>query len=89
MAAVSQLIRTTKSGVLETSGTRVARAHRGQKLAWALKYLALEEAVRRGAISVKTSNNVRNAPMRHINIELGFLPLPANIVLQRKLEPET
>ena len=81
IAAVSELYSSQVPGRLDTGFTGVARAHRGHRLAWALKYLALEEAVRRGATTVRTTNDALNAPMRNINTGLGFVPIPAHLTL--------
>ena len=87
VAAVSQLSRTESPDVMNTGFTGVARAHRGDRLAWALKYLALAEADRRGAVRVRTSNAANNAPMRNINTGLGFRPTPAYLTLSLDLSP--
>ncbi len=81
IAAVSELYSTQVPGRLDTGFTGVARAHRGHRLAWALKYLALEEAIRRGATTVRTTNDALNAPMRNINTGLGFVPIPAHLTM--------
>ncbi|MGY2892304.1 GNAT family N-acetyltransferase [Deinococcus sp. UYEF24] len=77
LAALSQLSVSSAPGRMQTGFTAVGREHRGRSLAWALKYLALEEATRRGALTVRTTNDERNRPMLHINVALGFVPLPA------------
>ena len=86
LAALSQLYRSAVPGRLDTGFTGVARAHRGHRLAWALKYMALEEAVRRGATHVRTSNDETNMPMRNINTGLGFVPIPAFLIMRRTLD---
>ena len=85
LAALSQLYKTPISTRLDTGFTGVARAHRGHRLAWALKYMALEEAVRRGATHVRTTNDETNMPMRNINTGLGFLPIPAYLIMSLTL----
>ena len=86
LAALSELYKLPVPGRFETGFTGVARAHRGHRLAWALKYMALEEAVRRGATHVRTSNDETNLPMRNINTGLGFLPIPAYLIMCRTLD---
>lgn len=81
LAALSQLWNSAMPGRFDTGFTGVARAHRGHRLAWTLKYLALEEAIRRGATTVRTSNDETNIPMRNINSGLGFVPIPAYLTL--------
>ena len=87
LAALSQLYRSPVPGRFDTGFTGVARAHRGHRLAWALKYLALEEAIRRGATHVRTTNNETNLPMRNINTGLGFVPIPACLIMSLTLQP--
>ncbi|WP_424951866.1 GNAT family N-acetyltransferase [Deinococcus sp.] len=86
VAAVSQLWASGLPGVMDTGFTGVGRAHRGHRLAWALKYAALEEAARRGTLRVRTTNDALNAPMRSINTGLGFLPTPAYLTLSLTLK---
>lgn len=87
LAALSQLWTSPVPGRMDTGFTGVARAHRGHRLAWALKYLALEEAIRRGGRAVRTSNDTLNLPMRNINIGLGFVPIPAYLIMSLTLQP--
>ncbi len=86
LAALSQLYRSAVPGRFDTGFTGVARAHRGHRLAWALKYTALEEAQKRGATTVRTSNDETNMPMRNINTGLGFVPIPAYLIMSLTLE---
>ena len=85
LAALSELYKSPIPTRLDTGFTGVARAHRGHRLAWALKYMALEEAVRRGATHVRTTNDETNMPMRNINTGLGFLPIPAYLIMSLTL----
>ena len=85
LAALSELYKSGIPGRLDTGFTGVARAHRGHRLAWTLKYLALEEAIRRGASTVRTSNDETNMPMRNINTGLGFVPIPAFLIMSLTL----
>lgn len=85
LVAVSQLWGSPLPDLLNTGFTGVARAHRGHRLAWALKYRALDEAVRRGKVRVRTANDALNLPMRRINAGLGFLPIPAYLTLSLTL----
>ena len=87
LAALSQLWNSPVPGRMDTGFTGVARAHRGHRLAWALKYLVLEEAMRRGATHVRTTNDETNLPMRNINIGLGFVPIPAYLIMSLTLQP--
>lgn len=86
LAALSELGTSPVPGRFGTGFTGVARAHRGHRLAWALKYMALEEAIRRGATTVRTVNDETNVPMRNINTGLGFLPIPAYLIMSMTLD---
>ena len=86
LAALSELRNSPVPGRFDTGFTGVARAHRRHRLAWALKYLALEEAVRRGASTVRTTNDETNMPMRNINTGLGFVPIPAYLTMSLSLQ---
>ena len=85
LAGLTQLSASPVPGRFDTGFTAVARSHRGHRLAWALKYTALEEAARRGAATVRTSNDATNMPMRNINAGLGFVAVPAYLILSLTL----
>ncbi|WP_188960462.1 GNAT family N-acetyltransferase [Deinococcus aquiradiocola] len=85
LAALSELHPSPTPDRMGTGFTGVGREHRGHRLAWALKYLALEEAARRGVARVTTTNASDNLPMRRINEGLGFRPLPAHLTLHATL----
>ncbi len=62
----------SNNGVATTlAGT--ARAYRGLGLAQALKTLAINEAVARGLIEIRTANDSRNSAMLAINKKLEFV----------------
>lgn len=73
--------RTARSGLLA-----VARSHRGRGIAQALKYHQVEWARRRGVAYLFTENDVRNAPMLHINTEIGYRALPAQVDLLKEID---
>lgn len=56
--------------------TAVVRAWRGRGVARALKRATIAWAITSGLESLETGNDVANAPMRALNAELGFEPLP-------------
>ena len=85
LAGLTQLSASPVLGRFDTGFTAVARGHRGHRLAWALKYTALEEAARRGAATVRTSNDATNMPMRNINAGLDFVAVPAYLTLSLTL----
>lgn len=65
---------------LGTGLTGVKRSHRRRGVATAMKARALEFARGYGATILDTGNEENN-PMYQINLQLGFRPLPAELVL--------
>jgi GNAT superfamily N-acetyltransferase len=68
-----------------TGFTGVLRAHRGQGLARALKLETLVQAIDLGVTAVETDNDSENAPILHINEDLGYAELPGKLEFHRKL----
>lgn len=62
--------------------TAVAPTHRGRGIAYALKSTTIEYARSAGLRLLRTENEERNAPMRHINAELGYAPINTRFVLR-------
>lgn len=56
--------------------TGVDRAHRGHRVAQALKLHAIRCARRYGAVYIRTHNDGENAPILAINRNLGYQPRP-------------
>ena len=54
-------------------------------MARALKYETLAQAIALGAQRVRTSNDGENAPILHLNTEMGYAPLDPVIELHREL----
>ncbi len=73
---------------LETGFTGVLRSHRRRGIATAMKARALTFARERGVTRLDTGNEENN-PMLQINYQLGFRPLPAELVLQKQLTERT
>ncbi|HWI62596.1 MAG TPA: GNAT family N-acetyltransferase [Symbiobacteriaceae bacterium] len=71
-----------KSGMV--GYTAVLREYRGRGIALAVKLLATEEAMRRGAPRLRTNNDPDNPPMLAINVKMGFqfIPGPRRLVKQ-------
>ena len=67
--------------------TAVRRAYRGRGIATALKRATIAWAVDRGLEALDTGNDESNAPMRAVNLALGYQPLPDWIGLQGPLAP--
>jgi GNAT superfamily N-acetyltransferase len=65
--------------------TAVRRAYRGRGIATALKQATIAWAVEHGLEALDTGNDVENAPMRAVNLALGYRPLPDWIGLQGPL----
>ena len=68
-----------------TGFTGVLREHRGQGLARALKLETLVQAIDLGVAAVETDNDSENAPILHINEELGYDEMPGKLEFHRKL----
>jgi len=62
--------------------TAVRPDARGLGLAFALKLATIEYARAAGFRSLRTENEARNAPMRHINAQLGYEPVAARMTLR-------
>jgi RimJ/RimL family protein N-acetyltransferase len=74
-----------RPSVVETGFTGVLREHRGKGLARALKLETLVQAIDLGVRAVDTDNDSENAPILHINEELGYDELPGKLEFHRKL----
>ena len=65
--------------------TGVGRAHRGRRVALALKVEMLKRAKTAGLVAMLTTNDEPNRAMRGINAKLGYVMLPAHIELEKPL----
>jgi GNAT superfamily N-acetyltransferase len=74
-----------RSGLVETGFTGVLRDHRRKGLARALKLETLVQAIDLGVPAVGTDNDSENAPILHINEELGYDEQPGRLEFHRKL----
>lgn len=63
-------------GNVWTAWTCTARSARGQGLARALKLETLMQAIELGVARVRTGNDEENAPILHLNHQLGYRPVP-------------
>lgn len=75
-----------RPGVASHEMTAVKRVWRGRGIARALKCAQISWAIRSGLERLETSNEVRNAPIRHLNRELGYRPQPGRLLLQGPLD---
>ena len=65
--------------------TGVKRAQRGRGIAAALKATQIAWAKEHGYRSLQTSNEVRNAPIRHLNAKHGYVLEPGVVIVRRAL----
>ena len=62
--------------------TGVKRAHRGRGIAAVLKAAQIAWAKENGYRSLQTSNEVRNAPIRHLNAKHGYVLEPGVVIVR-------
>ena len=74
-----------RPSLVETGFTGVLREHRGKGLARALKLETLFQALDLGVTAVETDNDSENAPILHINEELGYEEMPGRLEFHRRL----
>ena len=65
--------------------TGVKRAHRGRGIAAVLKAAQIAWAKEQGFSTLQTSNEVRNAPIRHLNAKHGYVLEPGVVIVRRSL----
>jgi GNAT superfamily N-acetyltransferase len=65
--------------------TGVKRAHRGRGIAAVLKAAQIAWAKENGYRSLQTSNEVRNAPIRHLNAKHGYVLEPGVVIMRGSL----
>lgn len=71
--------------LLETGLTGVVRTHRRRGIATALKVQAIRYAQAHGNATIETDNEENN-PMFQLNLQLGFVPQPAYLDFEKKLD---
>lgn len=69
-----------------TAYTGVLREHRGAGLARALKLETLVQAAELGVEAVETDNDSANAPILHLNVELGYREIAGQVKLHKRLQ---
>jgi GNAT superfamily N-acetyltransferase len=72
-------------GVPTTEFTATTPAVRGRGIARALKYETVAQAITLGATRLRTDNDSENAPILHLNAEMGYRPAAEYIELHREL----
>ncbi len=70
-----------------TAFTGTARSVRGRGIARALKYETVAQAIALGADRIRTENDGENAPILHVNTEMGYAPIDPVLELHRPLAP--
>jgi len=68
-----------------TALTATSRAVRGRGIARALKYETVAQAIALGATRIGTTNDGENAPILHLNAEMGYTPAVPGLELHRDL----
>ncbi len=69
-----------------TAFTATSRSVRGRGIARALKYETVAQAIALGATSIGTTNDGENAPILHINAEMGYAPSVPWLELHHELD---
>jgi GNAT superfamily N-acetyltransferase len=72
-------------GVPWTAFTTTARSVRGRGIAKALKYETIAQAIGLGVERIRTQNDGENAPILHLNAQMGYVPIDAVLELHREL----
>jgi GNAT superfamily N-acetyltransferase len=70
---------------VSTAYTGVLREHRGAGIARALKLEKMVQAIELGVEAVETDNDEANAPILHLNEELGYGEIPGLVKLHKPL----
>jgi acetyltransferase (GNAT) family protein len=70
-----------------TAFTTTGRTVRGRGIARALKYETVAQAIALGVDRIRTENDGENAPILHINGEMGYVPIEPVLELHRPLAP--
>jgi GNAT superfamily N-acetyltransferase len=69
-----------------TAFTTTARSVRGRGIARALKYETIAQAIALGVKRIRTQNDGENAPILHINAQMGYEPIDPMLELHRELD---
>jgi GNAT superfamily N-acetyltransferase len=74
-----------RKGIPTTEFTATSPAVRGRGIARALKYETVAQAIALGATRLRTDNDSENAPILHLNAEMGYRPAAVYLELHREL----
>jgi GNAT superfamily N-acetyltransferase len=72
-------------GIPWTAFTSTARDVRGRGIGRALKYASIAQAIGDGVHVVQTQNDAANAPILHLNQEMGYRPALSQVEMHRNL----
>jgi GNAT superfamily N-acetyltransferase len=72
-------------GVPWTAFTTTSRSVRGRGIARALKYETIAQAIALGVERIRTQNDGENAPILHLNAQMGYVPIDPVLELHREL----
>jgi len=72
-------------GNVWTDWTGTARSVRGRGVARALKLETVAQAIELGVPRVRTENDGENAPILHLNAEMGYVRIPGWVQLMKPL----
>jgi len=76
VVGVSVLLYPATRGNVWTDWTGTARSVRGRGVARALKLETVTQAIDLGVDRVRTENDGANAPILHLNAEMGYVRIP-------------
>lgn len=85
VAGLSTLAFPVERGIASTEWTAVGRAHRNRGIARALKLETIVQAIELGVDRIRTDNDSTNAPILHLNEELGYRRVFDKLALTRPL----
>jgi GNAT superfamily N-acetyltransferase len=85
MVGLSVIGYSPERGLPWTFFTATSQSVRGRGMARALKYQTLAQAIALGAERVRTNNDGQNAPILHLNSEMGYELVDPVIELHREL----
>jgi GNAT superfamily N-acetyltransferase len=85
VVGLSTLSYPVERGIVSTDFTCVARTHRSRGIARALKLETIVQAIDLGVDRVRTDNDFRNAPILHLNEDLGYQHVHDWIKLAKEL----
>ena len=79
---------TAQPTVAHHDTTGVKRAWRGRGIAGALKRAQIAWAKAQGYERLVTGNELRNTPIRRLNEQLGYRPLPGRVLMRGPIAPD-